>query len=155
VYSRNSVPVTVRAADKSDADLLTGLHRKCFTSYWNSDAFSDFFTVSGTYALLASAPEPVAMMVCRLQYEQADIITLCVLPEYQRGGIARMLLKMAMDNAASLGATQMFLDVEDGNTAAVALYQAFGFTQISRRKLYYRQKDGSFTDALVMTCKLA
>ncbi len=44
----------------------------------------------------------------------------------------------------------MFLDVEDGNATAIQLYEQYGFTQIKRRKQYYRQKDGTFTDALVM-----
>lgn len=95
------------------------------------------------------------MMVCRLMYEQADIITLAVLPDFRRCGIARTMLAHAMQQVAGKGANAMFLDVEEGNEAAIKLYEGFGFRTINRRKLYYRQKDGSFTDALVMTCKLA
>ena len=95
------------------------------------------------------------MMVYRMLYEQADIITIAVLPEHRRQGIARMLLAEAIRNATEKGCKHMFLDVEDGNNAAISLYEGFGFRHISRRKLYYRQKDGSFTDALVMKCKLA
>lgn len=154
VYSRNKAEISIREASRAEAGLLTAIHRQCFTNYWNPDAFSDFFSVRHTYALLALAPEPAGMMVFRLQHEQADIITLCVLPPWRRGGIARKLLQAAIGKAKELGVKQMFLDVEDGNEAAFELYRQAGFTQINRRKLYYRQKDGSFTDALVMTRKL-
>lgn len=159
MYSRKP-DIRVRDVAAESAALLTGIHRHCFTSYWNVDSFNDFFSVAGTRALLAELPEdgelkPVGMMVYRLHHEQADIITVCILPPWRRHGIARLLLQEAISRVAEAGVEQMFLDVEDGNRAAIGLYQGFGFTQINRRKLYYRQKDGSFTDALVMTCKLA
>ncbi len=95
------------------------------------------------------------MVVVRVTHEQADIITIAVRPEFRRRGLARELMRQSIEIAKSLGATELFLDVENGNTAALALYDTLGFSQISRRKLYYRQKDGSYTDALVMKCKLA
>ena len=153
--STKNKPILLRPVTSDQAELLTGIHRQCFTNYWNLDAFSDFFTVAGTYALVAESPFPKGMMVYRMLYEQADIITIAVLPEHRRQGIARMLLAEAIRNATEKGCKHMFLDVEDGNNAAISLYEGFGFRHISRRKLYYRQKDGSFTDALVMKCKLA
>lgn len=95
------------------------------------------------------------MMVYRVQQEQAEIITLAVLPSHRRQGIARELLKKTIENCRAAGASELFLDVEDGNLAAMQLYETHGFSFIRRRKLYYRQKDGSFTDALVMAKKLA
>jgi ribosomal-protein-alanine N-acetyltransferase len=157
---KNELMAQLRPVTAREAELLTQIHRECFANYWNLDAFNDFFTVAGTYALLAEeresdSPVPAGMAVYRISHEQADIITLAVLPAFRRQGIARMLLIGAMEDAARLGAKAMFLDVEDGNTPAIKLYETFGFRQVNRRKLYYRQKDGSFTDALVMTKKLS
>lgn len=155
--SSRSPELALREVGRESAGILTGIHSQCFPNYWNLEAFSDFFSVAGTRALLVEEEggAPVAIMVFRLQHEQADIITICVLPAWRRHGIARLLLTQAMRLARQGGVTDLFLDVEEGNAAAIALYQGFGFTQINRRRLYYRQKDGSFTDALVMTCKLA
>jgi [ribosomal protein S18]-alanine N-acetyltransferase len=144
----------IRAADKSDAERMAVLHEQCFPNYWQHETFTDFFSVRGTFGLIAEAPQPVAMMVFRVLYEQADIITLAVEPAFRRQGIGRELLARAMAESAALGASKMFLDVEDGNVTAVQLYEKYGFSVIHRRKHYYRQKDGSFTDALVMTRKI-
>ena len=145
----------IREVTSQDIGILTALHAESFAHYWDANAFNDFFGISGTVALVAEeGAEPVGMMVYRMVYEQVDIITVVVRPAHRRQGIAEQLLHYAMQSAATRGATQMFLDVEDGNMAALHLYEKHGFSQINRRKLYYRQKDGSYTDALVMMRKL-
>ena len=51
-----------------------------------------------------------------------------VLPAARRQGLARRVIHELADWAASGGATHAFLQVEQRNTAAVALYQRLGFT---------------------------
>lgn len=143
----------IRAATKDDAEMLSAIHRECFPNYWNVDAFNDFFAVEGTYALLTEMPEPVGMIVYRAHGDDVDIMTMAVKPAFQRQGIARELLQKALDHCQSLGAGHLFLDVEDGNLPAISLYEKHGFTEVRRRKNYYRKKDGTCTDALVMSKK--
>lgn len=146
-----------RNVGQEESAVLTEIHAEAFANYWNPNDFNDFFAVYGTRAIVVHAQtgETAGMVVFRVTEEQADIITIAIRPAFRRLGIAKALMRQSIEMAAGLGATEMFLDVEDGNTAAMALYKSLGFTNISRRKLYYRQKDGSYTDALVMTCKLA
>lgn len=147
---------TFRTVGPEQAEILTAIHAEAFSNYWNPNDFNDFFAVRGTHALLAErAGNPAAMVVLRVVEEQADIITIAVRPPYRRQGLGKILMNQSIEMAKQLGATAMFLDVENGNTSAMALYASLGFSQIARRKLYYRQKDGSYTDALVMTRKLA
>jgi ribosomal-protein-alanine N-acetyltransferase len=61
-----------------------------------------------------------------------------------------MLLDYALDNARSLGATHMVLEVNINNTAAQTLYEAQGFEKFSVRKGYYTNADGSLADAACM-----
>ncbi|MDX1976011.1 MAG: ribosomal protein S18-alanine N-acetyltransferase [Rickettsiales bacterium] len=147
--------IRLENASEQQLDLLTAIHQQCFTTYWNIEEFNDFFSVAGTYAHLAYAPQPVGMMVYRQQVEQADIITIAVLPDYRRQGVAKALLANAMAHLQQLGVETVFLDVEHQNQAALAFYEGFGFRHIRRRKNYYRQKDGTYTDALVMAYKFA
>ncbi|RLP87850.1 GNAT family N-acetyltransferase [Micromonospora sp. BL4] len=51
-----------------------------------------------------------------------------VLPEARRQGLARAVIAALADWGRSAGATHAFLQVEQRNTAAVALYQRLGFT---------------------------
>ena len=149
-----------RQAFAADSPILSKIHEECFPNYWDSSAFTNFFGIENTRAVLVELhgqgkPEPIGMMVYRVVHEQADIITIAVRPAWRRQGLARSLLKSAFSHAKALGATKMFLDVEDGNVAAFGLYTNMGFRQINRRRHYYKQKDASFTDALVMSCELA
>ena len=146
--------MTFRPAGKNETGTLAAIHFECFPHYWNVDAFNDFFGVEGTFALLAETSEPVGMIVYRMHGDDADIMTMGVKPAGRRQGIAAALLQKALSHCQSLGAKSMFLDVEEGNAPAITLYEKHGFTLIRRRKNYYRQKDGTCTDALVMSRKL-
>jgi ribosomal-protein-alanine N-acetyltransferase len=150
-----SLENSLRIASVSDAATLSSIHEECFPNYWNGESFTDFFSVAGTSGYIVSNPDPVAMIIYRVQHEQADIITLGVRNTHRRRGIARMLVEKALADCRALGAQELFLDVENGNQPALSLYESLGFTFLRRRKLYYRQTDGTYTDALVMTCKLA
>lgn len=140
--------------------MLSAIHEECFPNYWDSRAFTNFFGIEHTRALLVETQMddrqwiPVAMMVYRAVHEQADIITIAVRPAWRRRHLARKLMARAFAHAKKLGAKAMFLDVEENNAPALLLYGKLGFRQINRRKDYYKQKDGSYTDALVMTCPL-
>ncbi len=146
---------TIRQVTETEADTLTKIHEECFPRYWNRQAFTDFFAVKDTFALLVEeAGKAIAMMVYRVTFDQADVLTLAVLPAFRRRGIAKMLVGKTLESCKELGAKKLFLEVEDGNIAALKLYENAGFKNISRRKLYYQQLDGSLTDALVMAKKL-
>jgi ribosomal-protein-alanine N-acetyltransferase len=140
---------------EAEAGTLTEIHEKCFPRYWNREAFTDFFSVKGTCAFLVEENDnPVAMMVYRISFEQADIMTIAVLPQWRRRGIAEKMLSEMLAKCRNTGVKKIFLEVEDGNISAFNLYEKCGFKQIGRRKLYYQQLDGSYTDALVMEKKL-
>ncbi|MFO0389675.1 MAG: ribosomal protein S18-alanine N-acetyltransferase [Alphaproteobacteria bacterium] len=146
--------INVRIVGKEAAELLSDVHTQCFPHYWDKDAFNDFFSVAGTMALLAEADKVVGMLVYRISHEQADIITIAVLPEFRRKGIARLLMDKALQALQGQGVETLFLDVEYGNQPAISLYEALGFSHQRRRRQYYRQTDGTCTDALVMTKKV-
>ncbi len=145
----------VRQVTETEAGILTEIHAKCFPNYWNQEAFTDFFSVKNTFAYLVEAGAvPVAMLVYRATFEQADVLTIAVLPEFRRRGIARQLVEMLIKDCREQGVEKIFLEVEVGNDHAIKLYEDNGFKQVSRRKLYYQQLDGSLTDGLVMQKKL-
>lgn len=144
-----------RRVGEEAAELLTRIHEECFPKYWNREAFTNFFEVKNTFAVVAqSADEPAGMMVYRVVAEQADIITLAVRPAFRRARLAAKMLADSLAHSHEIGAKKMFLEVEAGNDAAIKLYENAGFIHLNRRKLYYQQLDGSLTDALVMSKKL-
>lgn len=76
---------------------------------------------------------------------QADILTIGTAPSAQGRGLGRRLLSHAADCARDAGAEVLHLDVAADNTAALGLYQSFGFDELGRRPAYY-----AGADAIVM-----
>ncbi len=148
--------LTIRQVAETEADKLTKIHEICFPRYWNREVFTDFFAVQDTFAFLVEdGKEAVAMLVYRTAFDQAEILTIAVLPSYRKQGVAGKLVEDMLEKCKSLGVEKLFLEVEVGNAPAIKLYENSGFHHINRRKLYYQQLDGSLTDALVMMKKLS
>jgi len=80
--------------------------------------------------LIAYAGIMVAGDVC-------DILTLSVMPEHRRKGIARELLKRMIDWSRNRKVDAIMLEMRVGNTEAEPLYLAHGFRKIAERADYY------------------
>ena len=82
--------------------------------------------------------------------KDVQILDVAVDGTYRRRGIARKLLAHVSYDAQMLGCETASLEVEADNAAAIALYEALGFTAAGTRRGYY----GAGRDALVMTAEL-
>jgi ribosomal-protein-alanine N-acetyltransferase len=79
--------------------------------------------------------------------EELHILNLAGAPSYRRYGIARGLIKEAWRMARKQNCRTAWLEVRPSNTAALALYQSFGFTVVMTRKRYYSDTG---EDALIL-----
>ena len=86
-----------------------------------------------------------------IDYE-AELLNLAVRPERRRRGLGTELLRAVTHEVTRMGATRLFLEVRESNTAAINLYRRFGFEQQYRRAGYYRNPP---EDALAMARQLA
>jgi len=93
---------------------------------------------------------PVGFTLCRQIGPEAELLLIGVAPAARRTGTGRRLLQGAIEEARRRLVTTMFLEVRDGNTAALALYRSAEFAVIGRRRDYYRGSDGSRFDALTL-----
>jgi ribosomal-protein-alanine N-acetyltransferase len=81
---------------------------------------------------------------------EADVLTVAVLPDFRRQGIAREFMRQIGEWAKDRGASALMLEVEKSNSAAIELYRSLGYMQISVRMDYY----GPGQDAFVMRKEL-
>jgi ribosomal-protein-alanine N-acetyltransferase len=77
---------------------------------------------------------------------EADILTVAVLPDFRRQGIAREFMRQIEQWSKERAASAMMLEVEQSNSAAIELYTSLGYMKISVRMDYY----GPGQDAFVM-----
>ena len=133
------------------AELLAGMHRICFADAWDAKAMADLLTMPGAAALIAvdgrslapstRPPGPAGFVLWRVVADEAEILSIAVLPPWRRGGLGRQLLEAALIAACRAGAGNMFLEAATSNVAALALYEKHGFVRVGLRKAYYGDQD--------------
>ena len=132
------------------AGLAAALHAQCFPpgERWDEAAMAALLAVPGSFAcvVMGEGEAPSGLAVVRVAADEAELLTLGVLPEARRRGIARRLLAELGGAAAARGAVRLFLEVSVTNAPALALYRGLGFRELGRRRRYY--PDGS--DALLL-----
>ncbi len=80
---------------------------------------------------------------------EGQIMNVAVDARFRRLGVANALMQKLIDAAIERKCEIITLEVEDGNFAAIALYEKFGFSVAGRRKGFYNGRD-----ALIMEKKL-
>lgn len=145
----------VEAAAPARADEVAAIERAAFgAASWGEDSVRQGLKAPYVVSLLAyrgDDPAPKGFLMWRRLGEEAEILTLGVIPDSRRRGGADALLEAALAQAVGEGVRSMFLEVEAGNEAARALYAKHGFAQVGERRGYY--KNGA--DALVLRKTLA
>lgn len=111
------------------------------------DVWLDLATPEGT-----EAPEGFAL--ARRTLDEAELLLLAVRPDARRRGIGEALVEAVAGEALAKGALRLLLEMRDGNPA-LSLYRRTGFSQIGRRRDYYRGKDRSLHDALTLARPLS
>lgn len=155
----------LRPVASSDVPALAAVHALSFADglggeVWSAAAFERILALPGTFGTLASAPaqpgsppEPLGFALGRRAVDEAEVLTLGVVPAARHRGAGRALLAALMAQAAAGGATRLYLEVAEDNRAALALYAKVGLREVGRRPGYYRRAGGrpeGRADALVL-----
>ncbi|GAB2886568.1 hypothetical protein GCM10027026_43030 [Myroides odoratimimus subsp. xuanwuensis] len=132
----------------ADARAVAALEADLFgTEAWSVDQVRDELTGETRHALVDERDGELAgYAVVMVLGDVADLQRIGVRPDLQRGGVAASLLDAGLEAARSRGADRMLLEVSEANAGARAFYADRGFSELDRRRRYYR--DGS--DALVL-----
>ena len=141
--------MSVEPVTAAHAEALAAIHAAAFPpeEVWSSKVISLHLGLPGGFGLIDARG---GLILARTIMDEAEILTLAVLPEVRRQGLGRDLLRAAMHQAAATDAHTMFLEVAEDNTPARRLYASLGFIEVGRRKRYYANGD----DALVMRVAL-
>lgn len=139
----------VQGVGVGHAQVLSCLHAQCFApqEQWNTAAMASLMGTAGVLAgVVCVGAQPAGFVMLRCVAGEAEILTLCVLPDYRRQGLAAQLVAWSLAQSMEQKANMVFLEVSVANPAAQALYVQAGFEQKGLRRGYY--PDGS--DALVL-----
>lgn len=143
--------VTRVVPDASTAEALASIHAAAFSdrNRWSPAEFLSHGSAPGVL-MFADPDLGAGLLVLRCVVDEAEILTIGVAPAARRRGLAQALLHAGIDGLRARGVEKLFLEVADDNVAAIALYKVKGFAETGRRAGYYRNPDGTRTDALIL-----
>jgi ribosomal-protein-alanine N-acetyltransferase len=142
----------VEPGETRDAEALARLHAAGFYRGWPREDFAAYLTGADTPAYIAcDAKRRIAgFMMLRLAGDECELLTIVVERKWRGHGVGAALLRAGLDDLMVSPAKRMFLEVDENNAAAVALYRGHGFAAVGTRRGYYPKADGAPATALVM-----
>jgi ribosomal-protein-alanine N-acetyltransferase len=150
--------VDIRALTPGDIDAVAATHSACFEDAWSSAMIRRILAMPGAFGLAAMSTSRrvlVGFALGRVVADDCELLSIAVAPAWRGHGVGTRLLDAAMAWAKANHAKKFFLEVAEGNSAALRLYERRGLVQVGRRPEYYELKNGAFVDALTMRCDLA
>ena len=146
----------LRPLDAFGAAVAAAIHARADATPWSAETIAGLLAQPGVRGLLALAADaPVGFVLFRVAADEAEILTLAVLPEARRRGHARRLMAEAVATVRAHGARRLLLEVATTNRAATDLYRALGFSSVGSRRGYYATGAGERVDATIMALDLA
>lgn len=144
--------ITYRQPIALDIPVLATYEKELFPySPWSTAQFKEEFAGIPTTRFMSVAEDGNTIVgYCGVFVPapgiEADILTVAVLPDYRRQGIAKEFMRQIEAYAIERKASAMMLEVEISNESAIKLYESLGYMKISVRMDYY----GPGKDAHVM-----
>lgn len=141
-----------------DCHDISLLHAERFHRGWDDSEFHSLMTQPTVFGYTARPNNGIVglggFVLAREAAGEAEILTVAVSNKYPRQGLGWRLMLAALRETRGRGAESMFLEVDEGNTAALSLYRKLGFRQVAERKGYYTEGAGQKSTALVMRLDL-
>lgn len=148
----NVVIERISATDNLDA--VAALEASTFTNPWTREMLERELRqsdVARVYVLRLPGRRVAAFCACWVVYDEVHINTLAVDAALRRQGLATLLMRRLLAEAARDGALRAFLEVRRSNQVALRLYESLGFTVTATRRNYYTQPE---EDALVLSADI-
>jgi len=150
--------LSLRQFNPNDLEPVIEINRTCLPENYAGFFFMDTYRSCPTAFVVAEVgARIVGYIMCRIEHGFSDIkrikfvrkghiISVAVLPDYRRAGIASELVNEALKALRELGADECYLEVRTTNDVGQRLYEKLGFSAARRVPHYYA--DGA--EALVM-----
>lgn len=150
--SRPDIGWRVRLAGPGDVPAVTSLESEVFEAEaWSAGTVEAELLRPDRVALVVTGADAIlGYLVFMVVGEVADLNRIAVVSGSRRLGVAAALLEAGLEQLPARDVATVLLEVSETNEAAIRLYARAGFTEIARRRRYYR--DG--TDAVMLELRL-
>ena len=140
--------MTIIKMNENHVSQVAELEKVCFSDPWSENSVASELNNKLSLWLVAVEGDAVAgYIVSQTVMDETDMMNVAVHPDFRRRGIGESLVLGLVEKLKSLGSHCLTLEVRSSNESAISLYEKLGFTQIGRRKNYYRNPK---EDALIL-----
>ncbi len=138
--------------DKADIDGLVKIEKECFSYPFKEKDFSDLYESEISNVLVAkTGGDVVGYVSFTVILDECQIINFAVSSPYRRQGIGRKIMDALFSHCEKKGVKKYFLEVRVSNSAAISLYEGFGFYAVGVSKGHFK---APLEDALLMNLEL-
>ncbi len=126
----------------ADSPAISAIHHEDFVRPWSDGEFASLLgqeTVFG-YAVREAGrggSAPVGFVLARLAAGEGEILTVAVARSHRRQGLGWRLMDAVLRELHGQRAEALFLEVDESNAPAIALYRRLGFFEVGKRPGYY------------------
>lgn len=136
--------VFFRKAASDDLEILEIIERECFRDPWNAEMLSSELNMShSSYQILTDGENVFGYLSYLHILDELHIMNIAVLPDYQRMGYGKLMVKKIIEDAKSKQIAAITLEVRESNYRAQKLYENFGFFCAGTRPHYYMDKENA------------
>lgn len=151
---------TVEALGVEHGAALASLHAEGFARPWSAAEFAALLDQPAVFGYVVreagrGSEEPAGFVLARLAAGEGEILSVAVRRAHRRRGLGWLLMDAVLRALHRERAEALFLEVDEANLPAIALYRRLGFHRVGYRAGYYDEGGGSPTGALVMRRDLA
>ena len=150
--------INFKSVDKTAISQLMTIETACHSHPWTLNTMES--CIGGRYFNVAAFEDEnmVGFYIGEKAGPDFSLMDICVMPSQQGKGIAKQLLAQFIEYGEQQNAENLFLEVRESNTRAIALYERAGFIEMSVRKNYYPSDNSAkngFEDAILMGMALS
>lgn len=136
--------------------MIAAIHGEAFARGWSDGEIEALMRQDNVAALAAECRNvfghrnAAGFVLFRSAADEAEILTIAVNKANRRRGVGGALMDETIRRLYAERIGSLFLEVDSGNVAAIALYEALEFIAVGERSGYYAQGSTPARGALVM-----
>ncbi|MBQ5319176.1 MAG: ribosomal protein S18-alanine N-acetyltransferase [Oscillospiraceae bacterium] len=131
--------IIIRKAAAEDVHTIAEIEKASIPQPWSEAAFADALTQENAVTLVAEAGDEILGFITGVfLFDNADIYSVATSEQHRKKGIGASLLQAFFDTLPSEVET-VGLEVRESNSAAISLYEKYGFERVGLRKNFYEE----------------
>lgn len=134
--------IVVRNIEKCDIKAASEIEKSCLKTAWSEEQIKSL-PENATYLVALYNGELCGIGSMYCVFDDCEIMNIAVSQSFRKKGVASAILESLVSHAVQKGCSTITLEVAVDNESAIALYKKFGFSEVGKRKGFYRSIDAS------------